>query len=72
MTSDLDRKLVGWILLALSVALVNAGSGLTALWILLVCFGWVLVVMFPGRWACKWLAIWTGSGMFHPCLFFQK
>ncbi|KAL2785051.1 Sodium/hydrogen exchanger family-domain-containing protein [Aspergillus keveii] len=42
LSAGVGNDVVGWILLALCVALVNAGSGLTALWVLLVCFGYVL------------------------------
>jgi Kef-type K+ transport system membrane component KefB len=35
LSAGVSNDVVGWILLALCVALVNAGSGLTALW---VCF----------------------------------
>lgn len=52
---------VGWILLALTVALVNASSGLTALWVLLASAGYIVFVLFPGRWALRWLAKRTGS-----------
>lgn len=52
---------VGWTLLALSVALVNAGSGLTALYILMACVGWTLFMLFPVGWALRWLARKTGS-----------
>lgn len=56
---------VGWVLLALSVALVNAGTGLTALYILLVSVGWTIFILFPVRWAMKWLARETGSSKPH-------
>lgn len=36
---------LGWILLALCVALVNAGKGLTALWILLVAIGYIILLV---------------------------
>ena len=52
---------VGWILLALTVALVNSSSGLTALYILLASAGYTLFLLFPGRWAFRWFAKWTGS-----------
>ena len=39
----------GWILLALCVALVNAGSGLSALWVLLTCFGYMLFLVYAVR-----------------------
>ena len=53
--------LVGWTLLALSVALVNAGSGVTAVYILLACVGWSLFLLFPVKVALRWLARKTGS-----------
>ena len=56
-----DETLVGWILLALSVALVNASNGLTALYILLACVGWTLFLLFPVKMALRWLARETGS-----------
>lgn len=52
---------VGWILLALTVALVNSTSGLTALYILLASAAYTIFLLFPGRWAFRWLAKWTGS-----------
>jgi Kef-type K+ transport system membrane component KefB len=55
---------VGWTLLALSVALVNAGSGLTALWVLLACIGWTLFLLFPVKLGLGWLARNTGSSMY--------
>lgn len=58
---------MGWVLLALSVALVNASTGLTALYILLACVGWTLFLLFPVKMALFWLARKTGSSMslFH-------
>ncbi|KAL4796442.1 Sodium/hydrogen exchanger family-domain-containing protein [Aspergillus venezuelensis] len=48
LSAGVGNDVVGWILLALCVALVNAGSGLTALWVLLVCIGYVtfLILVF--------------------------
>ncbi|KAL4942303.1 hypothetical protein BDV06DRAFT_165629 [Aspergillus oleicola] len=48
LSAGVGNDVVGWILLALCVALVNAGSGLTALWVLLVCVGYVtfLILVF--------------------------
>ncbi len=51
----------GWILLALCVALVNAGSGLTALWILLCCLGFMLLLLYGVKPALVWLLRRTGS-----------
>lgn len=48
-------------LLALTVALVNASSGLTALWVLLTGIGYTIFLLVPVRWAFKWLARRTGS-----------
>jgi len=58
------QKLVGWTLLALSIALVNAGSGLMALYVLLTCVGWTIFLLFPVKYALRWLAKQTGSSKF--------
>ncbi|GAB1527387.1 K(+)/H(+) antiporter [Rhizoctonia solani] len=50
-----------WILLALTVTLINASDGLTALWILLTCVGWILLIVFPIKWGYLWLARRSGS-----------
>jgi Kef-type K+ transport system membrane component KefB len=63
---------VGWVLLALSIALVNAGSGLTALYILLVAVGWTIIILYPVRWAMKWLARKTGSSTPRSLFHHQK
>ncbi|KAF7587044.1 K(+)/H(+) antiporter [Aspergillus hancockii] len=49
LSAGVGNDVVGWILLALCVALVNAGSGLTALWVLLVCVGYVLFLFLAFR-----------------------
>lgn len=51
---------MGWILLALTVALVNSGNGITALWVLLTGVGYTLFLLIPVRWAYRWLARRTG------------
>ncbi|CUA69152.1 K(+)/H(+) antiporter 1 [Saccharomyces cerevisiae S288c] [Rhizoctonia solani] len=61
LSAGVGNDVVGWILLALTVALVNAGKGLTALWILLTCVAWILFVMFPVKWGYRWLARHSGS-----------
>ena len=61
LSAGVGNDVVGWILLALTVALVNAGSGLTALWVLLATTGFVLFLLFPYRIAFRWLAWKTGS-----------
>ncbi|KAF9565112.1 hypothetical protein CPC08DRAFT_630409 [Agrocybe pediades] len=71
LSAGVGNDIVGWILLALSVALVNASSGLTALYILLACVGWTLFLLFPVRFALRWLARKTGSVESGPTVFFM-
>jgi Kef-type K+ transport system membrane component KefB len=61
LSAGVGNDIVGWTLLALSVALVNAGSGLTALWILLTCVGWTLFCLLLVKRVVLWVAIRTGS-----------
>lgn len=49
LSAGVGNDVIGWILLALCVALVNAGSGLTALWVLLTCVGYALFLAFAVR-----------------------
>ncbi|EPQ58503.1 K/H antiporter 1 [Gloeophyllum trabeum ATCC 11539] len=55
LSAGVGNDVVGWILLALCVALVNAGSGLTALWVLLICIGYTLFLAYAVRPAFLWL-----------------
>jgi len=71
LSAGVGNDIIGWTLLALSVALVNAGSGLTALWILMICVGWALFLLIPGRRALRWLARRTGSIENGPTMFFM-
>ncbi|RXW18815.1 hypothetical protein EST38_g7039 [Candolleomyces aberdarensis] len=61
LSAGIGNDVIGWVLLALTVALVNASSGLTALWVLLVCLGYCIFLLYPVRWAFVWLAKRTGS-----------
>ena len=61
LAAGIGNDVAGWILLALTVALVNASTGLTALYVLLAAVGYVLFLIYPGRWAYVWLARRTGS-----------
>ncbi|MCJ1307558.1 K(+)/H(+) antiporter [Agyrium rufum] len=61
LAAGVGNDVVGWILLALCVALVNAGSGLTALWVLLVCTGYVTFLFLVVRPAFLWLLRRTGA-----------
>ena len=49
LTSGIANDVVGWILLALCVTLVNAGAGITALWVLLVSIGYSLFIAYALR-----------------------
>ncbi|KAI9793964.1 MAG: K(+)/H(+) antiporter [Piccolia ochrophora] len=61
LSAGVGNDVVGWILLALCVALVNAGSGLTALWVLLTCVGYVLLLAYAVRPGFMWILNRTGS-----------
>ncbi|KKA21768.1 K homeostasis protein Kha1 [Rasamsonia emersonii CBS 393.64] len=61
LSAGVGNDVTGWILLALCVALVNASSGLTALWVLLVCIGYVLFVTLLVRPAFIWFLQRTRS-----------
>lgn len=61
LAAGVGNDVVGWILLALCVALVNNSSGLTALWVLLVAVGWVLFLVYAVRPAFHWVLRRTGS-----------
>jgi hypothetical protein len=61
LSAGVGNDIVGWTLLALSVALVNATSGLTALYIVLVAHAWALVVIIPCKKIFYYLALKTDS-----------
>jgi len=61
LSAGVGNDVVGWILLALCVALVNSGAGLTALYIFLVSIAYVLFVAFAVRPAFMWMLRKTGS-----------
>ncbi|TFL05809.1 potassium:hydrogen antiporter [Pterulicium gracile] len=61
LSAGIGNDVIGWVLLALVVTLVNASSGLTAVWILLATVGFCLFLFFPVKWAYVWLARRTGS-----------
>jgi Kef-type K+ transport system membrane component KefB len=60
LSAGVGNDVIGWILLALTVALINASSGLSALWVLLTCVAYALFLLFPVRWGYLWLARRTG------------
>jgi Sodium/hydrogen exchanger family len=61
LSAGVGNDVVGWILLALCVALVNSGAGLTALWILLVSVGYCIFLAFGIRPAFLWVLRKSGS-----------
>ena len=61
LSAGVGNDVVGWILLALCVALVNAGAGITALYVLLTCVGYVLFLAYGIRPAFLWVLRKTGS-----------
>ncbi|KXH27084.1 sodium/hydrogen exchanger family protein [Colletotrichum nymphaeae SA-01] len=61
LSAGVANDVVGWILLALCVALANAGTGLSALWILLACVGYMLFLFYLVRPALVWLLRRTGN-----------
>jgi len=71
LSAGVCNDIIGWTLLALSVALVNAGSGLTALWVLFVCVGWTLFMFLLVRRALFWFARITGSIENGPTMVFM-
>ncbi|EKM52040.1 uncharacterized protein PHACADRAFT_187402 [Phanerochaete carnosa HHB-10118-sp] len=71
LSAGIGNDIVGWTLLALSVALVNGGAGIMALYILLTCFGWTLLLLFPVRYVLRYLAHRTGSIKNGPTMFFM-
>lgn len=61
LSAGVGNDVVGWILLALCVALVNAGSGITALWVFLTCTGYALALIFLIRPSFLWILRRTRS-----------
>ncbi|KAI1609168.1 Sodium/hydrogen exchanger family-domain-containing protein [Exophiala viscosa] len=61
LSAGVANDVVGWILLALCVALVNSGAGLTALWILLVAIGYSLFLVYVVRPSFIYMLRRTGS-----------
>ncbi|KAI9447948.1 cation/H+ exchanger [Lactarius indigo] len=61
LSAGIGNDVTGWVLLALTVALVNASTGLVALYVLLTGVGFTIFLLLPGKWAFRWLARRTGS-----------
>lgn len=61
LSAGVGNDVVGWVLLALCVALVNAGSGITALYVLLTAIAYVLFLVYAVRPGFLWILKRTGS-----------
>lgn len=61
LAAGVGNDVVGWILLALTIALVNASTGLTALYVLLCAVGWTLALFFLIKPVFLYLCRRTGS-----------
>lgn len=61
LAAGVGNDVVGWVLLALTLALVNASAGETAVYILLCAVGWAILLLWPIKKGFKWLARRTGS-----------
>ncbi|KAH7144271.1 Sodium/hydrogen exchanger family-domain-containing protein [Dactylonectria estremocensis] len=61
LTSGIINDVVGWILLALCVTLVNSGAGVTTVWILLTAVGYALFLSYAVRPVFMWVLRKTHS-----------
>ncbi|KAL3420839.1 k(+) h(+) antiporter 1 [Phlyctema vagabunda] len=61
LAAGVGNDVTGWILLALCVALVNNGSGIAALYVLLCCVGWILFLVYAIRPGFMYMLRRTGS-----------
>lgn len=61
LAAGVANDVCGWILLALAIALVNATSGVSAVYVLLCAVGWILVLIFIARPLLYWAGRKTGS-----------
>ncbi|KAK9388026.1 Sodium/hydrogen exchanger family-domain-containing protein [Lipomyces mesembrius] len=61
LSAGVSNDIVGWVLLALTVALVNASSGIVALWVVLVSCGWILFLLFIVKPIFRYAARRSGS-----------
>ncbi|KIJ07122.1 hypothetical protein PAXINDRAFT_177714 [Paxillus involutus ATCC 200175] len=71
LSAGVGNDVVGWTLLALTVALVNDSSGLTALWTLLICIAFTIFLLWPVKSFLLWLAHKTGSTENGPTMFYM-
>lgn len=55
-SSGIANDVVGWVLLALCVTLVNSGAGVTSVYVLLTAIGWALFLAYAVRPAFMYLS----------------
>ncbi|RIA89541.1 Sodium/hydrogen exchanger family-domain-containing protein [Glomus cerebriforme] len=68
LTASVNDDVVSWILLALVVSLIKSSNNLTALYIFLLCIGWVFIVVIIIRPILLKLIVKTGSNDNGPTL----
>jgi Kef-type K+ transport system membrane component KefB len=61
LAAGVGNDVVGWVLLALTLALVNSKSGASAVYILLAAVGWSIFMLWPVKMGFRWLVNKTGS-----------
>lgn len=61
LAAGVGNDVIGWVLLALTVALANSTGGLTGLYVLLVGIGYVIFMLFPVKWGFRFLLKKSGS-----------
>lgn len=61
LAAGVGNDVVGWVLLALTLALVNASTGATAVYILLCAIGWTIVLLWPIKKGFHWFLRRSGS-----------
>ncbi|BGP30353.1 K(+)/H(+) antiporter [Rhodotorula toruloides] len=61
LSAGVGNDVVGWVLLALAIALTNASTGLIVLYVLLSAVGWILLLWFVARPILKYLGHKTRS-----------
>jgi Kef-type K+ transport system membrane component KefB len=61
LSAGVGNDVVGWVLLALTIALVNASTGVTAVYILLCSVAWTILILWPVKRAFLWLCRRSGS-----------
>jgi len=61
LAAGVGNDVVGWVLLALTLALVNAKAGVTAVYVLLCAVGWTILLLWPIKKGFVWLVRRSGS-----------